>query len=182
MRSKPMTVLGGLALCALAGVLLTLTWTTGTPEGGLGGGTRLDLSGPESTAVVRPALLTAAAGLLVAAFLGPVARRVAGVVVVLSGVAVVVGSVLVLLDPSAPVAQAAAEAWGLADAGSVDAQGTATWAPWATAAVGVLLALTGVAVLLARWQGLGSRYDREGTRERADEPLWDSLSRGEDPT
>ena len=46
MRSKPMTVLGGLALCALAGVLLTLTWTTGTPEGGLGGGTGLDLGGP----------------------------------------------------------------------------------------------------------------------------------------
>ena len=69
----------GFPLAMLAGVLLTLTWTTGTPEGGLGGGTRLDLSGPESTAMVRPALLTAAAGLLVAAFLGPVARRVAGV-------------------------------------------------------------------------------------------------------
>ncbi|WP_374929614.1 Trp biosynthesis-associated membrane protein [Kytococcus sedentarius] len=182
MTSKPMTVLGGLALCAVAGVLLTTTWVSGTPQGGLGGGTRLDLSGPEATSMVRPALLTAAAGLLVAAFLGPVARRVAGVVVVLSGIAVVAGALLVVQDPASPVAQAAAEAWGLADASSVQAQAQATWAPWATAAAGVLLALTGVAVLLARWQGLGSRYDREGAREPADEPLWDSLSRGEDPT
>lgn len=182
MTSKPAVVLTGLLLCALAGVLLSLTWASGVPTGGLGGGSRIDLSGSQASEIVRPALFTAAAALLVAAFLGPVARRVAGVVVALSGVAVVVGALGLLREPGAPVAQAAAEAWGLADATNVQAQATAGWAPWATLAVGVLLGLVGVSVVLARWEGLGSRYDRASQRSERDEPLWDSLSRGDDPT
>lgn len=180
--SKTRVVLAGLALCGLVGILLGLTWVSGTPEGGLGGGTRLDLKGTEATSMVRPALFTAAAGLLVAAFLGPVARRVAGAVVALSGVAVAAGGVTVLLDPEAPVAAKAAEAWGLADAAAVRATAEPTWVCWAAIALGALLILVGFVVTVARWQGLGARYDRRGQQDPQDEPLWDSLSRGEDPT
>lgn len=182
MTRKPVVVLGGLLLCALLGLLLAQTWVTGTPQGGLGGGSELALSGSETTQVARACVFTAAAGLLAAAFLGPVARRVAGTVVVLSGLAVLASAAGVLADPTAPVARAAAEDWGLADASGVTAQASATVLPWVAAAVGLGLALDGVLVLLARWEGLGARYERTPRRSTEDEPLWDSLSRGEDPT
>ncbi|WP_141494095.1 Trp biosynthesis-associated membrane protein [Kytococcus schroeteri] len=180
--TKSRVVLTGLALCGLLGVLLTTTWVSGTPSGGLGGGAPVELTGSEASSLVRPALFTAVAGLLVAAFLGPVARRVAGVVVTLSGLAVAWAAAALLLDPEGPVTARAAEDWGLAGGAAVNADATASWAPWVAALLGVLLALVGVAVLVARWQGLGARYERRGQATRTEEPLWDSLSRGEDPT
>ncbi|SNC59365.1 Tryptophan-associated transmembrane protein (Trp_oprn_chp) [Kytococcus aerolatus] len=181
--NKPTVVLGGLALCAALGLALTGTWAHGVAEGVGGvGGQELSLSGTEASPWPRPALLCAAAALLAAAFVGPVARRVAGLVLVLSGLGMVAAAIGVLRDPAGPVAARVAEAWGLGEASAVTVDAAAGWLPWTGVLGGALLAALGGVVLVARWEGLGATYDREQTRDTQDEPLWDSLTRGEDPT
>ncbi|PSK86555.1 putative membrane protein (TIGR02234 family) [Murinocardiopsis flavida] len=81
----------------------------------------------------------------------------------------------------------AAAAQATADGRLTMAAGVSGWV-WAALAGGLLLAAAGVLTLLrgGSWPGMGSRYDRPGTRSaaRSDDPvdLWRALDSGADPT
>lgn len=147
--------------------------------------------------VAAPALSALAlAGLALVAALaiaGPVFRIILGSLQTVIGACVAYSAVAVLVAPASAGAAAVTEATGVAGSQStvdlVAATSLTAW-PIITVALGVLLALTGVATVITHrlWPGPSRKYqavrfEQEATAPDAD-PVgaWDDLSRGDDPT
>lgn len=190
-RTKLLFVLSGVLAAVLALLAWTQTWVLATVEG-----TELAVDG----AGAAPALSALAlAGLALCGALtiaGPVFRTVLALLELLLGVSVVLASTGALTDPAATATADASALTGVAGENSVlalitDAAPTA-W-PWLGVVSGVLLALTGIGVLVTsrRWPGPGRKYQAVRLQPEGGQPLsakdaaidnWDELSRGSDPT
>lgn len=162
-RARPavvLTVLLGAGLVVLAGGRAWVTQAvTGVP-----GVTRVTTSGNQAVPAVTALALVAAAGAVAVALVGPIARRVVAVLLMLTGLGVAGLVVTVLRDPAGAVLPAVQNATGRV--GSVPG-GAAQLTAWPGLAVagGLLIALAGgVAVfVVGRWQGSGRRFEVSGT-------------------
>ncbi|HXH35106.1 MAG TPA: Trp biosynthesis-associated membrane protein [Plantibacter sp.] len=147
--------------------------------------------------VAAPALSALAlAGLALVAALaiaGPVFRIILGSLETIIGACVAYSAIAVLASPAAAGGAAVTEATGVAGSQStidlVAATSLTAW-PVITLALGILLALAGVATVLTHrlWPGPSRKYQtvqfaQTDTAPDAD-PVgaWDDLSRGDDPT
>jgi uncharacterized membrane protein (TIGR02234 family) len=189
----------GLALLAWSQVWIDVTVAQGSST------VQLPISGSTAAGALSALALAgiALAGALTIA--GPVIRVVLGVLEVLLGFSVSLGSGLAIGNPAAASASAVTKATGIAGNVSIqDGVTAATLTPWAFAgfAAGVVMAATGVGILVTsrRWPGATSRYQAVrfepadgmpgtqapgpvGADEREDAvTTWDGLTRGDDPT
>lgn len=147
--------------------------------------------------VAAPALSALAlAGLALVAALaiaGPVFRIILGSLETIIGACVAYSAIAVLASPAAAGGAAVTEATGVAGSQStidlVAATSLTAW-PVITLALGILLALAGIATVLTHrlWPGPSRKYQtvqfaQTDTAPDAD-PVgaWDDLSRGDDPT
>ncbi len=195
-----------------AGLLLLATgrvWAEGTVTG-LSGETVVSVTGRDAQPVLPALALLAGAAAAALAIGGRLARRFSAVALALAGVAAVAAA-------ATRAGDAARLAGVLEPAGArvtgvrgIEARQIAVSAwPWLAVAAGVLVAVAGLAALLAggSWPDRASRYDRapdaagggpaagaddrdavadgdDGDERPAQDPadVWDALSRGEDPT
>lgn len=173
-----------LAILALAIVLLgvTRTWVTGTVRDAVLADSDVSVSGTSAAPAVLATALVGAAAIVAALTTGRIARFVAGVLAVLSGLVAIGATIIVLIDPAAAVRGRAAAITG--HTGGVQVSAHLSFWPWVTLAGGVLLAVTGVLSLVGarRWAGLSAHYDAPGVARRRTVSDWDKLSQGEDPT
>ena len=178
-----------LSLVALAGLALLLAWSQDWFVVEIAG-TAHPVGGDVAAGAIAALALTALAVVAALALSGPVFRVILGALTVLVGGSVVLVTVFVLAEPILAVAPALSEQSGISGLASltelVDAIEPTAW-PSVAAAVGVVLALAGVAVIAtsARWPRSGRRFAREPVQSVAggsaiDE--WDALSHGDDPT
>jgi hypothetical protein len=134
--------------------------------------------------------LAAGAALSIA---GRLVRALLAVLVVVIGGCVGLSGLIAAIDPVAASGAAVSEATGIAGDESISAAvGSVTDSPWpiVTIAIGVLLSLSGLAVIVTgrRWAGPSRKYeavryepaDAGGPLDAVDS--WDELSRGDDPT
>ncbi|KYH44323.1 Trp biosynthesis-associated membrane protein [Branchiibius sp. NY16-3462-2] len=160
----------------------TRTWVTGTVSDAVLSDVKVSVAGSSAAPGVFAAALVGAAAGIVALTAGRIARWIAAVFVLLSGVLALIAVVLVVANPDGPVSDQAAATTGRT--GSVAAHGTLTPWVWLALAAAVLLVAAGVLTLVAvrQWGGLSGRYDAPAVR--AETPLsdWDKLSAGLDPT
>jgi hypothetical protein len=183
--SRRLAVLLVLAGSALALAARGRPWVGGRLVGGVDGGLAAAGQVSASGAVAVPGLtalaLVAAAGAVVLATAGRAVRRFSAALVLLAGGVMVAGVIRVMLDPGRALRAAAVEE----ALTSVSASGLSSVTPtgWIVVALaGAAAVLGGGVITLLRsstWADPSSRYERDESR---DEPLWDSLSRGEDPT
>jgi hypothetical protein len=138
---------------------------------------RAAVSGHTVAGVVEAAALLALVGVAAVPATRGRGRFVAGVVLVVGGVAGVVGAVSSRGDARRHVLHA------------LPTGGTATADPWWVLAVIGAVLLVGAGVVLAvrgpRWSALSSRYEAPAVRRErpaGDATAWDALDRGEDPT
>jgi hypothetical protein len=193
---KGPVVLGLAVLAGLVLVVASRTWVSARSDLLQGGA----VAGSQVVAATGSALAPGAGalGLVVLAAAGalllarPAVRLLTGLVLVLTGVAVVWFGAGVLRDPASAVVASVAEASGLTP-GSVRAddleQVRLTAWPVVMVAAGALVVAAGVVVVLrsGRWDST-RRFERPGEAAGAPAPVagsaddWDALSRGEDPT
>ncbi|WP_127572684.1 Trp biosynthesis-associated membrane protein [Georgenia faecalis] len=142
---------------ALVLLLAAMTWVRADVRTVLAS-SELALSGTDAVPAVVGASLAAAAAALAVAIGGRWAATVGGVAIAGVGALAAGATVAFLTDPEAPALDAAAEMTGVA---ALDGAATLTPWPYATVAVGVLLALTGVVVVLAApgWARVGRRFE-----------------------
>jgi len=147
--------------------------------------------------VAAPALSALAlAGLALVAALaiaGPVFRIILGSLETVIGACVAYSAIAVLVSPATAGAAAVTEATGVAGSQStvdlVAATSLTAW-PMITVALGVLLALAGIATVLTHrgWPGPSRKYQAVQFAQAETAPsadpvgAWDDLSRGDDPT
>jgi hypothetical protein len=120
--------------------------------------------------------LAGTAGLIATRTLG---RRIAGVLVLLSGAAALASAIVFAAGGEALAAEA------ISARGNVDWTGlsrTAWWLPASLAALGVLVAGAVTIASGHRWPTLGSRYERGSTSGRPGASPWDAMDHGVDPT
>ena len=135
-------------------------------------------------AVPAAALVLLAAGAALA-LVGRIGRWVVVLVVVASGVVVAASSIAVIANPVPVAGTMVAEATGV---GTLAAPVTLTAAPYAAAALGVVVLLVGgwLAVTSRRWARPNARHEVAGGPPALvpddDQSAWDSLTRGNDPT
>ncbi len=172
---------------ALLLVAASQTWVQGTVTDAVLGRSSLRGQGSDVAQGVFAAAFVGGACVLAAGTAGRIARIVAGIAMVLAGGLCLGFIVRLAADPGAALGRLAAQMTGRT--GSVSATGDLTAWPWAAAVGSVLIALGGVAVLVAhrRWSGLSNRYDAPsapGPRPAGGggDSAWDQMSRGEDPT
>lgn len=168
--------LGGLVVLASTRVFATVTPPAARPVPVTGQGIAPALAPLGIVLVALAAALTIS---------GRVARIVLGVVLVLLGAAIVFLTLPNGLDPLAGTRGAVSTATGVV--GRVG--GSAVGTPWpvVAAAAGVLVALTGAAVLVRApgWPSGSGRYRPSAAQGgSASDPVdeWDALTRGADPT
>ncbi|MGO3147637.1 MAG: Trp biosynthesis-associated membrane protein [Leucobacter sp.] len=155
----------------------------------------ITVSGQKISPALTLIALAALASALVLTIAGIAFRKVLGVLVALLGAGLATIGTTFALDPLGGARSQIEEATGIAGAthsGLVASFEASIW-PIATAAVGVLLIVQGVAVVLVsgRWKSAGRKYDAvEGSQRKAARVVaegdriseWDALSDGEDPT
>lgn len=195
-----------LAALAGAGAVLLATgrvWAAGRVAG-LSGTAAVSVTGRESQPVLPALALLAGAAAAALAIGGRPARLFSAAALALAGAGVVAATVGRAAAPSrmaAALEPAAARLSGVRGLPVLEVE-VSGW-PWLAVAGGVLVALAGLAGLLAgsRWPDRGARYDRAadgggagpGPERDDDRPgderpeadaaaVWDALSRGEDPT
>lgn len=199
---KSIVVLTALVFALLAFGATTQTWVDAEVQGSAVRTAHLTVQGSKAATSVSALALVGLAGTLAAAVAGRIGRAVAAVVVVLAGAGVAVACAAVLADPRAAAEGSIAQATGLA---GTAATATLTPYPALAAVAGVLLALSGVLLLVAsRHWALRTRYDAARSARSStvtsgaagagsagtggEGPTvdgidgWDRLSRGEDPT
>lgn len=190
-RLRPTTKVTVL-LFALAGALIVLvsgsrTWVSGHVNDAVLGKSQIVGTGTQVASGVTALALVAAASALAATTSGRVVRRVALVVLGLTGLGLGVLVVTVLADPSGVMGGVAARALGRT--GTLHTQASATGWPWlcVIAALLMLVAAGGGWVGASSWRGLGARYEAQGTttagaRGQRVGSDWDRLDAGDDPT
>lgn len=200
--SRRKVVLGLLVLAIALFAAAAPTWVTATGDSASGPVTTR-VSGTTAAPGVGATALIVAAAALALALSGRVAQRVVAVVVVLAGVLAAASAWAVVSDPEAPGAAAVSKLTGVARTTEVSTSG----GPVASIVVAAVVALVGAYVAVRRLTPRGaSRYDvaaptapapgevapggiapstddagRAGPVVTSTE-LWDSLSRGDDPT
>jgi Tryptophan-associated transmembrane protein (Trp_oprn_chp) len=194
-RERLLCVLGILAGAGLALLAAGRAWVTQDVEEVPGVHT-LTATGDQAASAVPALALSAAAGALVLLIAGPLAARLAGVVVTLAGGGLAAAAVAVLADPRSAAAAAVPGVTGRAGP-LADPAAASTWV-WITVIAGLLVA-TGGGLAAARssaWSAPGRRFEqastggRAGRRRGTDDGVgaenavraWDALSRGDDPT
>lgn len=189
-RRTPVVLLLACAV-ALAG-LGAPVWATATAEGIAGAVHPLELTGHSLAPELVPLALVLGAAAAATALVRRGLRVLVGPAALLAGAAVVAVAAVVLADPSDRVGGLAADATGLRGGAVADLSLVPVW-PVLVALVGVLALATGV-LLTVRGVAVaaGRRFDRDasvparrdGDDEAEDDPaaLWDSLSRGDDPS
>ncbi|MDO8144980.1 MULTISPECIES: Trp biosynthesis-associated membrane protein [unclassified Isoptericola] len=155
----------------------------------------VEVAGTSAAPVVSAAAFVTVACALATTLAGRVARRVALVVAVLAGLAVVGGTAAVLRDPVGPAVTAAADAAGVTE---LTAPVSLTPWPWLAVVAGAGIAVVAVLGLVGAgsWPATGGRHERAGgpvataggEEPRTDDDAadaqadWDALSRGTDPS
>lgn len=184
-----------LALVVAGGVGAVLTqptWVEGEVVGLAGNVSELSIAGAKASPLSLACALVAvaAAGALALSRRG--LALACAIVSTLAGVGIVVGGVLVALDPAHAVSSAALEATGVVNA---PVTVSASWPVWLSIVSGVLIALVGARLTMnTRMRGEGAsrtRYTRHtatrsgdgaGAVPHTDAEAWDMLSLGEDPS
>jgi uncharacterized membrane protein (TIGR02234 family) len=179
-------------LLALVGALIVLvsgsrTWVSGTVNDAVLGASQIVGTGTQVASGVTALALVAAASALAAATSGRVVRRVALLVLGLTGLGLGLLVAKVVIDPSGVMGAVAARALGRT--GTVHTQVSATGWPWLclVAAALLLFAAGGGWVGASSWRGLGARYEAQGAtaagpRGQRVGSDWDRLDAGDDPT
>ncbi len=172
-------------LAILAGAVVVLfaqsrTWARGRVVEGVNAGAEVSAGGGHVAAgAVALALVAAAGGVVVAGF-GRRVARVGAVLVAAAGLGIVVSSVAVLRSPASGLRdQAAAQAAVSADAVTASATG---WVGVGIAGGAVVCVAAVLGALSAGSWRVRVPAESGGVSVRDDEPMWDALSRGEDPT
>lgn len=185
LTSKAMVI-----LLAVVGALIVLvsgsrTWVHGSVQDPLGA-SQIAGTGTEVASGLAALALVGAAAALASATSGRVVRRLALVVLALTGLALGVLAGRVLQDPSGVMGSVAARAMGRT--GSVQTHVSTTLWPWLCLLAALLLVVAAVGGWLgaASWRGLGARYEAQGTatgaRGQRVASDWDRLDAGDDPT
>lgn len=187
--TKPVVVLLGLAASlALAGTT-ALEWLRATAPDLTGTVIEVPVTGQEAAPAMMALGLVGAAASLASALSSVWVRWVTGPVLVLAGATAAVLSAGVALDPGAAARAGVARATGVLGG---DLHATASTWPLLAVVPAVLVALAGLAVLVAggRWR-TGSRYrsaavaaPQSAAASPQDDPAaaWDALTRGQDPS
>ncbi|GAB47873.1 Trp biosynthesis-associated membrane protein [Mobilicoccus pelagius] len=174
---------GRIVLLAAAGALLTLgatvpVWVTARLVDAAGT-TSLPAAGAESSGIVMPVALAAAAGAFALTLVDGWLRRVVAAVVVACGIGIVLGCAAVLVDPMAAVAAP----------GVVPVSAVTGVAPWLALLGGLLVSAGGLLAFVTggRWTPRPARRadGTAGRRPSREAPVlsdWDALSEGDDPT
>lgn len=150
------------------------------------------LSGEQSAPGVLALALVAAAGAVAVTLAGRRLARVCAVLLALAGLGVVALATGVLTDPATVAREATRGAAGLVDAVPPAAVVTAWVAVGLAGGVVIAVAALGVWLGAARWTtgrpvaaaataAPGAARTRSA-RDESPEPLWEAISRGEDPT
>jgi uncharacterized membrane protein YjgN (DUF898 family) len=162
-RLKGMTILAVLALSALVFLAWSQQWGSLLVSGTSVDGQLFSIPG----SVAAPALAALGlAGLALAAALaiaGPVVRVILGALQIAVGVAITASSIGAILDPIAAGSPVVTKATGIAGLGAIRSISTdAGESPWGflALALGILIALTGLFIILStkRWPVSGRRY------------------------
>lgn len=162
-RLKSMTILAVIVWSGLVFLAWSQPWFTLHAQGRAGDTVNVAVQG----AVAAPALSALAlAGLALSAALaiaGRIIRVVLGVLELALGISITVSAVSALADPVQAGQSAITTATGVAGTSSIgqiaSAAGTELW-PYLAVASGVLMALTGILIVLSmrRWPESGRRY------------------------
>lgn len=153
------------------------------------------LSGDQSAPGVLALAWVAAAGAVAVTLAGRRLARVCAVLLALAGLGVVALATQVLTDPARVAGEATRGATGLVDAAPPAAALTAWVGVGLAGGVVITLAALGVWLGAAHWttgrsaaaaasaaRGGPSATGNRSAREESPEPLWEAISRGEDPT
>jgi len=181
--SRRAAVLAVLLGCGVGLLAQGRTWASARIGNGVSTADAFAVSGATVAPGLTALALVAGAGGVVLATAGRRVVRVAAVLVAAAGAGIVALATQVARDPGGALHGPAVEASGLTTV-------TVSWVS-ATAwiAVGMLagaLIAAGAVLALLRgraWAGPSRRYERaEASAAATEEPLWDAISRGEDPT
>lgn len=171
-----------LVLAAALGALTATTWVVATVRTVLEPALVVTVAGGDAAPAVGAAALVVGAAGLALALAGRAGRVLAAGVVVVVGVLTSLAAASVLADPQAVAIAAAPVVAGGAE--NVDSA-RATVATWSGVVVGGLTAGVGVWVALSArtWAATSRRHEPKASGPAPDDRgLWDSMSRGEDPT
>jgi uncharacterized membrane protein (TIGR02234 family) len=181
--SRRVAVLAVLLGCGVGLLAQGRTWASARIGNGVSTADAIAVSGAGVAPGLTALALVAGAGGVVLATAGRRVVQAAAVLVAASGAGILVLATQVARDPGGALHGPAVEASGLTTV-TVSLVSVTAWI-----AVGMLAgALIGAGAVLAllrgsAWAGPSRRYERvEATVAATDEPLWDAISRGEDPT
>lgn len=184
--SRRLAVLLGLLV---SGALLLTTraaWAHASVPDLAGGTTAVAVTGAQAAPLVVASGVVALAAAAVTSLSSRAVRLVTGPLLILAGVVAAAGAIGASRDPSSAAAAAISDATGV---GGTGAAVTATAWPLAAVAAATVLAVLGLAILVAgRTWVSAARYQRDASaaapRDPREDPsaAWDALSRGEDPT
>lgn len=197
-RSRPITVVAGLAVAGIVMLSWTQTWFTVHLHAGTAVVSRVVADGAAAVPQYTALAIASLALFLALTIAGRVLRVVLGVVEVLLGAGVVAVGVSALADPVAAAKGAVGEVAGVSDIDAVRrAVSSVDVTPWPLVGIagGVLAVLLGVAVLVLQrsWPGPSRKYGAATAGSAADARAaaptvrdavtdWDDLSAGDDPT
>jgi uncharacterized membrane protein (TIGR02234 family) len=139
---------------------------------------RATATGHATAGVVATLALVVLAGVVVLPATRGLARRIAGVVIALSGFGIGYVAVLTIALTTDELDVPAASTY---------TDGRATAWPWIALVAGVVALATGVFATIAsgRWPAMGRRYQSAGAARRGpitETSIWDRLDEGDDPT
>jgi len=181
--SRRVAVLAVLLGCGVGLLAQGRTWASARIGNGVSAADVFSVSGVTAAPGLTALALVAGAGGVVLATAGRRVVQVAAVLVAAAGAGILALAIQVAQDPGGALRGPAVEASGLTTVTLSQVAGTA----WTV--VGMLagaLVVAGAVLALLRgsaWAGPSRRYERAEARAAAtDEPLWDAISRGEDPT
>lgn len=202
--SRRTAVLGLLLLGLVALLTAVPTWLTSAGSTAIEARVAIAVTGTKAAPGVAAGALVVAAGALALGIVGRIGRFVVPVVTAVAGVVVVGAGLGVVRDPRPVALRAAADSTGVTVL--TEPVHVALW-PWLTVVLGALVVLvSAIAVLGSSDWTVSTRHERAGVVGAAgagptaaggaaaraepaptvdvDDPhaVWDSLSRGEDPT
>lgn len=180
--TKRNVLLAGAVAIVLLIAANSRTWVEGTVSDAVLENAHASASGSKAAPALLAATLVGAAAVLATLTSGRIARWIAAVIALLSGVVALIAVIVVIRDPSAALRDAATSMTG--HTGDRELNADLTFWPWVGLLGAVLLLLTGLlAIFGAReFSGLSSRYDAPVDKPAKRRSDWDLLSDGEDPT
>jgi len=182
MTSKRNVLLVGAVAVLLLLVASSRTWVEGTVSDAVLQNARVTVSGSKAAPATVAAALVGAAAIVAALTTGRVARWIAAVLALLSGLLALGSALWLLHDPEGAVQSRASGVTGRT--GHVAASSSLTFWVWVGVLGGVLLTLAGALCIagVRRWSGLSSAYDAPEAKRAPKVSDWDRLSAGDDPT